>query len=78
VEGLLVEELDGAQGNRDRTGGCFLFIGEVEKVLPQFFVADLVRRLAVVLGQLANSCLDELRVHRKYSRRGIRGKLARS
>jgi len=34
--------------------GRFLLIGEVEKVLPQFFVADWVRRLAIVLGQLAN------------------------
>jgi hypothetical protein len=54
VEGLLVQEFDGAEGNRDRTTGRFLFVGEVEKVSPQFFVADLVWRLAIVLGQLTN------------------------
>ena len=55
MEGLLIKELDGAQGNRDRTRGRFLLISQVEKVLQQFFVADLVRRLALVLGKLTNS-----------------------
>ena len=54
LEGVLVEELQAAQGDGGAAAGPVLDVLDVEKVLPQFFVADLIRRLVIVLGQLAD------------------------
>jgi hypothetical protein len=40
VEGVLVEELDAAQGDGERTAGVFLDILEMEEILSQFFLGD--------------------------------------
>ncbi len=39
---MLEEKLDATQGNPNRTGGEFLDVREVEKVLPEFFITDMV------------------------------------
>ena len=51
-ERVMVDELDGAQRDRECAGIRLLVVFEVEKVLAQFFFADAVGRLAVVLRQL--------------------------
>jgi len=48
------EELDAVQSNLDGTGRELLDVREVKKVLAQFFVADALGGLAIVLGQLAH------------------------
>jgi hypothetical protein len=40
VEGVLVEELDAAQGDGEGTAGVFLDILEMEEILSQFFLGD--------------------------------------
>ena len=52
LQGLFIEELDATE--RDRGGGPsnLLFIGQIEKVLTQLFIAELVRAELIILGQL--------------------------
>jgi len=47
---LFIEELDATE--RDRGGGPsnLLFIGQIEKVLTQLFIAELVRAELIILG----------------------------
>ena len=54
LEGVLVEELQAAQGDGGAAARPVFDILNVEKVLPQFFVVDLIRRLVVMLGELAD------------------------
>ncbi len=53
-DGVLIEELDAAQG--DGAGGSrpFLDILDVQEVVAQFFFSDLVRRLVVVFGEFTH------------------------
>jgi hypothetical protein len=44
---------DTADGDSHGVAGVMLDVLEVEKVLPQFRFADLVRRLMIMCGQLA-------------------------
>ncbi len=52
-EGLLVEELDTAQGDGDTGARPLLEVLDVKEIVAQFFFGDLVRRLVVMLGELA-------------------------
>ncbi len=49
---MLEEELDAAQSDGEGTGRNLFVVFEIEKVLAQFFFADLRRGLAIVLRQL--------------------------
>ena len=52
--GVVVEELDTAQGDGDGCPCVFFDIGEVEEILAKFLLGDPVRRLVVVFGELAD------------------------
>ena len=52
LQGLFVEELDAAERDGGRGPGKLLLVGEIEKVLAQFFLAELIGTAAVILGQL--------------------------
>jgi hypothetical protein len=48
------EELDAVVGDGEGAGGDESFVLEMEKVLAQFFFANVVRGPIVVLGKLAH------------------------
>lgn len=52
--GAGVEELDPRVGHAERSVGEQLFVLEEQEIAPQLGFADLVRRLAAVIGQLAD------------------------
>ena len=52
--GVVVEELDAAQGDGDGCPGVLFDIGEVEEILAEFLLGDPVWRLVVVFGQFAD------------------------
>jgi len=54
-DGVLKEELDGAQGDGGGGAGDFLFQGEMEEVTAQFLLGDEIRRLVEIAGQAAHS-----------------------
>ena len=54
MESVLVEELQATQGDGGAAARPVFDVLDEEKVLPQFFVADLIRRLVIMLGELAD------------------------
>jgi hypothetical protein len=52
---LLEEELDSAQGDGGGWPRVLLDILDVQEILSKFLLGDEVRRLLVVIGELANS-----------------------
>ena len=52
--GVVVEELDAAQGDGDGRPRVLLEIGEVEEILAEFLLGDPVGRFVVVFRQLAD------------------------
>jgi hypothetical protein len=53
-EGLLIEELDPAEGDGAGHAGPAAHIGAVEEVLPEFLLGDQVGGLLVVVAQFPN------------------------
>jgi len=54
LEGVLEQELDGAQSDGGGGAGHFLFQREEQEVATQFFFGDQIRRFVVMLGQAAD------------------------
>jgi hypothetical protein len=54
LQGVFVEELEAAQGDGGAAARPVFHILDVEKVLSQFFVIDLIRGLAIMLGELSD------------------------
>ena len=55
LERVFVEELQAAKGDGGAAARPVFDVFDVEKVLPQFLVADLIGRLVIMLGELADS-----------------------
>jgi dienelactone hydrolase len=53
-KGVFVEELEAAQGDGGAAARPVFHILDAEKVLAQFFVVDLIRRFAIMLGELSD------------------------
>jgi hypothetical protein len=53
-ESVLVEELEAAQSDGGAATRPVFDVFDVEKVLPEFFIADLVEWLVEMLGELAD------------------------
>ena len=66
LQGTLREEPDAIEVDAESTLGDLLVIEQIQKVLAEFLCAELVRRVSVVLRQLAHSG-DSTRL-------GLRGK----
>jgi hypothetical protein len=60
LQGVLVEELDATQGHRATTARQSFLLRQIQKVLAQFFLGDLVGRLAEVGRQLAHGAHIQL------------------
>jgi hypothetical protein len=54
LQGALKEKLDPAEGDGGGRARVLLDVLEVKKVLPEFFLGDVVRGSVIMFGQLAH------------------------